>query len=134
MGIETLLALALQAGSAVGTGVSAVGSALGVGGAGAGAAGTATTAAGTGAAAAGTAATSTGILGTGVTVGEAATGLATATGVASSVGAFDPKEKSKSDGRKVIETDVGANVKKKKGKRSVTSTVQGGGLKRNTLG
>jgi len=143
MGIETLLALALQGvGTAGAAGLQAVG--LGT----VGTAATATTAAtaGTGiaggvagAASAGATALTggvagTGVLGTGATVGEVAAGVTTAASTASSLGAFDKKTKPQSSGKAIVETNVGANLKKKKGKRSVTSTVQGGGLKRNTLG
>jgi len=145
MGLETLLALAVQGvGTGVGSAIGGIGSLTGASGLAAtgagissGAAGAATAiggALGGGASVAGmsTGIGGAGVTGIGVTGAEIATGIGTASTIASAAQSTKPVLQTKS---KDIKTGVGekeAFMGKKK--RSVASTVQGGGIKRNSLG
>lgn len=102
--------------------------------------GAASTAAANASAAAGMAGTaagaSTGILGTGIGAGVTAGGVATGVGTLATAATLakgeDPVTQTRS---KDVKTGVGEDVAfKSKKRRSVASTVQGGGLKRNSLG
>ena len=142
MGLESLLALAIQGiGTAGAMGAQAIG--LGSAAAGAGAGGiaggiaSATTGlaqglAGTGAVGAGSAAAggAGGLTGIGVTGSQVAAGLGTVGSIASAP--KKPKDLNKPITN--IKTNVGNDVAPKKKRKSVASTVQGGGLKRNSLG
>jgi hypothetical protein len=74
-------------------------------------------------------------MGTGLTtsqaIGGAATGLSTAASLAP---AFQSSPKQLQKREVDVETGVGEETQFKKKKRGVAQTVQGGGLKRNTLG
>jgi hypothetical protein len=133
MGISALLALAMQG---IGTAGGAIAQGVGLGatasGAGTGLAGGITTATSQAATALGAGASGTGVLGTGVTAAEIGTGLTTAGTALASMPASKPTLQKRS---KEIETGVGEETEfRGKKRRTVASTVQSGGMKRNTLG